>query len=48
MSAAATTEPLVSVRDLVMHFPIRSGILLQRQVGAVHAVDGVSFDVHKG
>ena len=36
--------PLMEVRDLVKHFPIRKG-LLQRQVGAVRAVDGVSFDV---
>jgi oligopeptide/dipeptide ABC transporter ATP-binding protein len=42
------SEPLVEVRDLVKHFPITSGILLQRPVGAVHAVDGVSFDVLKG
>jgi oligopeptide/dipeptide ABC transporter ATP-binding protein len=38
---------LVEVRDLVKHFPIRQG-LLQRQVGAVRAVDGVSFDVMRG
>ncbi|MEJ7783265.1 MAG: dipeptide ABC transporter ATP-binding protein [Solirubrobacteraceae bacterium] len=38
---------LVEVRDLVKHFPIRSG-LLQRQVGAVQAVDGVSFDIFRG
>ena len=37
----------MEVRDLVKHFPIRQG-LLQRQVGAVHAVDGVSFDVLRG
>jgi oligopeptide/dipeptide ABC transporter ATP-binding protein len=42
------SEPLVEVRDLVKHFPITSGILLQRPVGAVHAVDGVSFDVMRG
>jgi len=41
------SEPLVQVRDLVKHFPIRQG-LLQRQVGAVRAVDGVSFDVNQG
>ena len=40
-------EPLMEVRDLVKHFPIRKG-LLQRQVGAVRAVDGVSFDVKRG
>jgi peptide/nickel transport system ATP-binding protein len=39
---------LVEVRDLVKHFPIKRGILLQRQVGAVKAVDGVSFDVVEG
>src|ERR1700754_7753 len=31
-----------------MHFPIRSGFLIQRQVGAVKAVDGVTFDVKRG
>ncbi|MEO6496084.1 MAG: dipeptide/oligopeptide/nickel ABC transporter ATP-binding protein, partial [Solirubrobacteraceae bacterium] len=41
------TETLIEVRDLVKHFPIRAG-LLQRQVGAVQAVDGVSFDVYRG
>ncbi|MBX5468671.1 MAG: dipeptide ABC transporter ATP-binding protein [Thermoleophilaceae bacterium] len=41
-------EPLVEVRDLVKHFPINRGIILQKQVGAVHAVDGVSFDVMRG
>jgi oligopeptide/dipeptide ABC transporter ATP-binding protein len=41
-------EPLVEVRDLVKHFPLTSGILFKRQVGAVRAVDGVSFDVLRG
>ena len=41
-------EPLVEVRDLVKHFPITSGIVFQRQVGAVKAVDGASFDVMRG
>ena len=39
---------LVSVRNLKKHFPITRGILFQRQVGAVKAVDGVSFDIFKG
>jgi oligopeptide/dipeptide ABC transporter ATP-binding protein len=39
--------PLLSVRDLVHHFPIRRGFP-SRQVGVVRAVDGVSFDVHRG
>src|SRR3954463_14121414 len=42
------SEPLVRVRDLVKHFPITQGIVFQRQIGAVHAVDGVSFDVMEG
>ena len=40
-------EVLLSVDKLVKHFPIYRGVF-QRQVGAVHAVDGVSFDVYKG
>jgi oligopeptide/dipeptide ABC transporter ATP-binding protein len=39
---------LFEVRDLVKHFPLRQGIVFQRQVGAVRAVDGISFDVHEG
>jgi len=38
---------LVEVRDLKMHFPILGGIL-RRQVGAVKAVDGISFDIFEG
>jgi peptide/nickel transport system ATP-binding protein/oligopeptide transport system ATP-binding protein len=41
-------DALVEVRDVVKHFPITRGIILQRQIGAVHAVDGVSFDVLRG
>ena len=40
-------EVLLSVENLVMHFPIYRGII-SRQVGAVHAVDGVSFDIREG
>ncbi len=41
-------DALVEVRDLVKHFPIKKGILRAKQVGAVKAVDGVSFDVLRG
>jgi len=41
-------EPLVQVRDLVKHFPITRGIVVQHKIGAVKAVDGVSFDVQRG
>jgi oligopeptide/dipeptide ABC transporter ATP-binding protein len=39
---------LVEVRDLTKHFPIRRGVIFQRQVGAVKAVDGITFDVKQG
>jgi oligopeptide/dipeptide ABC transporter ATP-binding protein len=40
-------HPLVEVRDLVKHFPVKGGIL-QRTVGHVQAVDGVSFEIRRG
>ena len=43
----SANDVLLRVDDLKMHFPIRRGIL-QRQVGAVKAIDGVTFEVHKG
>ena len=42
------SEALVEVRDLVKHFPITRGVILRRELGVVHAVDGVSFDVRAG
>jgi len=44
---ANNNDVLLHVDNLVMHFPIYRGIF-QRQVGAVRAVDGVSFDIKKG
>ena len=41
-------EPLIEIRDLKKHFPIKTGLLFDRQVGAVKAVDGVNLDVRKG
>ena len=46
-SGASATEPLLEVRDLAVHFPIRRG-LFQRVVGHVRAVDGVSLRVGAG
>ncbi len=46
-AAAPDTGPLLSVRDLVTHFPVKRG-LLKREVGVVKAVDGVSFDIFPG
>src|SRR5512135_857243 len=41
-------EVLLRVRNLKKHFPITSGLLIQRQVGAIKAVDGLDFDVFRG
>ncbi len=41
-------EVLLEVRDLKMHFPITRGILIQRQVGSIRAVDGLNFDLIRG
>jgi peptide/nickel transport system ATP-binding protein/oligopeptide transport system ATP-binding protein len=46
-AAAAAERPLVRVTDLVKHFQIRGG-MLQRVVGTVQAVDGVSFEIRRG
>ncbi len=45
--APAADDLLLQVEGLTKHFPIRRG-LLQRQVGAVQAVDGLTFDVARG
>jgi ABC-type oligopeptide transport system ATPase subunit len=44
----STTEALMEVKDLEKHFPLTRGVVLRRKVGAVKAVDGVSFTVMKG
>ncbi|KAB1140957.1 dipeptide ABC transporter ATP-binding protein, partial [Micromonospora sp. AMSO12t] len=41
-------ETILAVDNVVKHFPIRQGVLFQRQVGAVKAVDGVSFELRRG
>jgi peptide/nickel transport system ATP-binding protein/oligopeptide transport system ATP-binding protein len=41
------TQPLLEVTDLVKNYPVHSGVL-RRQVGTVHAVDGVSFSLGVG
>ncbi len=44
----ANPEVILKVDNLVKHFPIFSNSLFRKQVGAVRAVDGISFDVRKG
>lgn len=46
-TAKKTGDTLLSVRNLNKHFPIKDGIL-QKVVGQVRAVDGVSFDIRRG
>jgi len=43
-----TDNVLVRVENLTKHFPITQGIVVQRQIGAVRAVDNVSFDIREG
>jgi peptide/nickel transport system ATP-binding protein/oligopeptide transport system ATP-binding protein len=43
-----TSAPLLEVRNLVKHFPITRGVIFQRQVGSVKAVDGIDFAVQRG
>jgi oligopeptide transport system ATP-binding protein len=45
---SANGQPLLEVKDLVKYFPIKQGILIGRTVGAVQAVDGVSFEIPEG
>jgi oligopeptide/dipeptide ABC transporter ATP-binding protein len=48
MSVAGGDSPLLAVQGVKKYFPIRKGVLLQREVARVHAVDGVSFEVRQG
>ncbi len=41
-------QNLLEVRDLKLHFPIEEGIFFKKQVGAIRAVDGISFDLKRG
>jgi oligopeptide transport system ATP-binding protein len=41
-------EVVLDVQDLVKHFPLTSGVVFKRHVGEVQAVDGVSFQLHRG
>src|SRR5207237_1648312 len=47
-SGDRTGTPLVRVRGLKKHFPITRGIIFQRKIGQVHAVDGIDFEIYPG
>jgi oligopeptide/dipeptide ABC transporter ATP-binding protein len=40
--------PLIRLRGVKKHFPVTRGIVFQKKVGAVHAVDGVDLDIYPG
>ena len=46
--AVTDTKPLLEVRGLHMHFPVTEGLIAQRKVGQVKAVDGIDFTVRRG
>ena len=48
-SSIQTDEPpLVQVSELFKHFPVMQGLVIERQIGSVKAVDGISFDIQRG
>jgi oligopeptide transport system ATP-binding protein len=47
-TASPANNTIVKINDIRMHFPVTSGIIFQRKVGAVKAVDGVSFEIRRG
>jgi len=42
------TQPLVQVNELKKHFPVTQGLIIEREVGSVKAVDGISFEIQRG
>jgi oligopeptide transport system ATP-binding protein len=45
---SANANILVRVRNLKMYFPITQGIIIQRHIGDIKAVDGLTFDIYRG
>jgi peptide/nickel transport system ATP-binding protein len=48
MNKEGSAISLLEVRGLKVHFPITEGLLFERRVGAVHAVDGIDLDLDRG
>ncbi|HJY24438.1 MAG TPA: ATP-binding cassette domain-containing protein, partial [Actinomycetes bacterium] len=44
----ASDDAILQARDVMKHFPITEGIVFKKQIGAVKAVDGVTFDLMRG
>lgn len=48
VETVVASKTMLDVRDLKMHFPLTQGIIVQRVVGYVRAVDGISFSIERG
>src|ERR1700759_1524416 len=48
MTVSTDSKPLLEVRGLQMHFPVTEGIVINRKVGEVKAVDGIDFTMRRG
>ena len=48
VEAVAPGDVLLSLHDVVKEFPVTAGAVMQRKIGTLKAVSGVSFDVHRG
>ena len=42
------TKIILEVKQLTKHFPLQEGLIFQKQIGAVKAVDGIDFAIHEG
>ena len=47
-NTAADSAPLIQIRDLKKYFQVNEGVIVQKTVAEVKAIDGVSFDIRKG
>ena len=47
-ASSVGSSPILEVTDLKVHFPVSKGFIIKRAVGAVKAVDGVTFNVNPG
>ena len=47
-SVDSQSSPLLVVRDLVKHFPVRGGGVFRHTIGQVQAVSGISFEIARG
>jgi oligopeptide transport system ATP-binding protein len=48
MTTSQTDNALVDIRDLKMYFPVTAGIIFQRKIADVKAVDGITFSIRRG